>query len=1134
MKKSWSEIINIALKAARIPANVIAIILTLGKNNLTEIVHSGNMAALTALPGIAEKRATIIIATLKQRLMDGRLSTKAEKREKAPGYSLKSFQKEELWREVLDMANAIAEYRPQKDEDPAIRQRYIVMLKDLEKKIFSMKLTVRQKMGRTVRLNKSAISEVLGTQYEEKTPTNRVMVVEHGVQELFTFSPALFSNDAKAGNEMLIDFQIRIMRKLVVEGVTVVSKTDVKLYGAVASSSSHQKQEKILMVGAAELKAHKEFFWFGKSLNEFATETKMLGAERLKATANLIRPWMKPFTTSDGEVIKMKDVLFVKDIEKVYFIKNARVIGSLDGENYKDGSAKESKVLGDGAIVSLVELEFQGQCSSTGLKGFLCDGTSAIKALCKKHNITLKEFFNLQVEGIDGKMHRVGDYKAISGEGCWKLDKAFNSFDCYMKWLEKMAERYNGLDNLYLLRQAEEIEDEEKVRRLTKSLIQQWMLMSASEIRKLTKNARNDLRKAKTFAGSVKKLAGLWKASEDRATVENLFYSAPWLIMNPVIQQYLEESWNRKLIEAASCKFRTQGQYPYIMQDPVALLEVWVLGMDPNSDDLGILKGDEVSVADVPEDKELLCVRFPANFLTAMVMKNRACREEFESLNGVMVISIYSDILIRQDGDVDGDEMCVIYDKLAIELTNRMIEKYNPPVVLFAHGSKAERHGYANAKEFLNDIADALWRAKRYDSVGIYANLAMKCCYLASVYEAKGDTKRRDLALVWMSAASTGAILAIDQVKGNSVDENLINWIDTIQKSVRKALKAIATEMGFGKNESATRQNPFSHFYNEAAKRRPISMANCLPENPDNFVDQISGIILRDAGTWEGDKDGKNGFDNQGVVWNANAAAEALLDSSMPVEMKVKKGIVTKELIDLLGDNWFKFSAKADEIDATLETRKKLHVGGELGMKEFMLLLWRNESSMAYSMEGRTLWEKKEEYYGTCRELIKMFLESGNWVNKFAKSFPEGYKFTMAERWTITANAVIRDALELNGGNGVDKKGSYAMFCLKVFANDIIANLKKNRVDNARFLLSDAYMNDIVEDLDFERAQEVLELFEDAPVKEEVKEQEEIPELPDANLLVELGEIPEDSGYIPPELEDFTPPMDEDFIPEEI
>ena len=1115
MKKTFAEKVIETLKAAKIPSNIIALVLTFGKNDLIEIVHSGNVADLRKLPGIAEKRSAIIMAALKTALMNGRLSNKAEKREKALGYSLKSSPKEELWRDDLETILMLKEYRPGKDTPPEEINNYREMVKRLDNRIFSRKFTVRQKMGRIVRLNKSAISEVVGVDYENRKPTEKLVIIEHGVQELFAFNPKLFANDFTVGMEMLMDFQRRILRKLVEEGVTVLGAVNKTVYGAVASSSAHQKQEKVLMVRSNELKAHKEFFWFGDSLNGFATRTQMTGAERLKATANLIRPWMKPFITKKGQIIKMKDVLFVKDVERVYIIKNGRRIGSLEGRRYVDGPDKEPKIVGDGAIVSLEELAFQGQGSSTGLKGMVIDGTSSIIAVCEKYGMTIEEFMNCEVEGLDGKLHRIGDYKAIAGEGCWKLDKAFSSFDSYMEWLEKMAKRYEGIDNLYLLRQAEEVEDEEKVRRLTKSLIQQWMWMSAAEIRKLTKKARFDLKRAKSFSESVKKLAALWKEPEERTAVEKLFAMAPWLVMNPVIQMYLKEQWNRKLIEAASCKFRTIGQYPYIMQDPVALLEVWVLGKDPNADDLGVLKGDEVSVADVPDGKEVLCVRFPANFLTAKVMTNKACRKEFASLNGVMVISIYSDILIVQDGDVDGDEMCVIYDKLAIQLTKRMNEKYNPPVVLFAHGSKAARHGYANAQEFLHDIADALWRAKRYDQVGIYANLAMKCAYLAAVYEAEGDTKRRDLALLWMSAASTGAILAIDQVKGNAVDEGLIDWIDVIQKSVRKAFKEIAAKLGVSKIEQSIRQNPFAHFYNEAAKRRPVEMMTCLPENPNNFVDRISGLILRDAGTWED-------FDNQGVVWNAEAACEAMLDHSMPVEMKVKYGVVTNELIETLGDNWFKFAAKAGEVDATLETRKKLKAGSQLGFKEFMLLLWRNESSMAYSMEGRQLWEKKEEYYGVCRELIQMFLASGNWVNEYAKSFAKGYEFSMAERWTITVNAVIRDALELAGNNGVDKKGSYAMFCLRVFAPEVLQNLKKNRLDNTRFLVHEGIMDELLEEMDFEKAKETLELFEDAP-EEASETPEDMPPMSEEDLLDMIAQSEE--GWIPP--------MDEDWIPEE-
>ena len=1090
MKKnqmSFAERISATLFAAHIPTAVIEAILKVGKNNLTEIAFSDNLAALQEIKGIAEKRSVIICAALKKCVANVRHSTKADKREKAPGYSLRSFESSELWRDVLDLANKIKEYRPIRGDSPedyAKLQASLELKKQLDEKLASMKFTVRKTRGRIVRLNKSALSEVVRIDYDSKKPTEKLTVIEHSIQTVFDFNPRLFNNDAKIGQAMKDEYQKAIERRLMIEGVRVVYPDGTCLmYGGYASSSSHQKQEKILMVESKELRNNAEFFWYGKPMNAFVASTKMMGAERWKATANTIRPWMKPFATMSGEMLQMKDILFVRDVEKIYVVKNGRRIGKLNGTLVHDGEMEEPKVIDDGAILSLVELLFQGQCSGVGLKGFLCDATSAIAYLCKRHGMTIEEFMDLEVEGIDGKMHRIGDYKAIAGEGCWKLDRAFNSFDEYKSWLDRMAVKYPGIDQLYLLRQSEEIEDEDKVRRLTKTLIQQWMFMNPAEIRKLTKNARNDLKKQKSFSGSVKKLAALWKSEEERTAVEKLFFEAPWLVMNPAIQNYLEESWNRKLVEAASCKFRTEGQYPYIMQDPVAALEVWVLGKNANDPNLGVLKDGEVSVADVPEGRELLCVRFPANFLTAKVEVNRCCREAFGSVNGVMILSIHDDILIRQDGDVDGDEMCVIYNKLAIELTKRMNEKFNPPVVLFAHGSKAERHSYADAKAFLSDCADALWRAKRFDSVGLYANLAMKCAYLASIAYAQNNQKDCDKYLLWMSAASTGAILAIDQVKGNAVDENLINWLNDIQKNVRKAFRNIAMQMGFTKEESYMKVNPFTHFYNEMAKRRPIPMESCLPSNEDNFVDSISSIILRDAGTWKE-------YNAQNVVWNANAAAKALLYDIPPIS--VKYGMVTQDIIDLLGDNWFKFAAKAGETDATLETRKKFaKLGTQIGMKEFMLLLWRNEASMAYSMEGRALWEKKEEYYGTCRELIGLFLKSGEWTNRYGKSYPIGYEFSMKERWMITVNAVIKDALELEGDNGVEKKGSYAMFCLRVFAKDLLANVKKNWVDKARFFVSDVpTMDDIVEDLDFEEAEEDVVLFDEAPVAEEAPEED--------------------------------------------
>jgi hypothetical protein len=198
-------------------------------------------------------------------------------------------------------------------------------------------------------------------------------------------------------------------------------------------------------------------------------------------------------------------------------------------------------------------------------------------------------------------------------------------------------------------------------------------------------------------------------------------------------------------------------------------------------------------------------------------------------------------------------------------------------------------------------------------------------------------------------------------------------------------------------------------------------------------------------------------------------------------------------------------------------------------MKEFMLLLWRNESAMAYSMEGSNLFEKKEEYYGTCRELLRMFLESGDWVNKYAKSFPEGYEFELRERWIIMVNAVVIDALELNGSNGLDKnKGSYAMFCLRLFASDLLANTRKNGVDKDRFFLITMHIAELLLDLDRERQEDEDELFEKAP--NPVEEEEPLPpEIPDDDeqLMDLLANCPNDDevrfSICPDELPDNLP-----------
>lgn len=1137
------------LRQAKLPTDVVeAVSQKFTVTDLRKIVFADLKDELTVIKGIGEKRADTIIRVLEGRIPEPlaikkltaemREQLKAEIREKAKGFNCRTYEPDELWRPYLALIEAIKVYRPdyritvlqtelkyceddkRYDEIKAELAWRIAAdeealklarsnLEQLKNQLFvDAPLKVHRSEGRVIRLNRSLASDILKADYESKRPTDNVLVLNHDTQNTFDFNWKVFADKKEDGEKAKDDFQIEVMNRLGWRGVEAVNKDgeSKSLFTVVGASAAYQKADKVLMGKTKCLKEHERMFWFNKTMNEFVTSMETTGAEFWKARANMLRPWMKPFELKDGTLMKFRRLLIVKDVEKLYKLLNARIIGKQeDGSLYKDGAAEFKAVLGDGAILSIRELKFQGQCSGALIKGFLADASSSIEALCKKHSISFKKFLDSEVEGIDGKMHRLGDFDAICGEGCWKGDKVFESFEEYGEWVDEMAKTYEGFDNLYLLRQAEEIEDEEKVRSLTRTLIQQWMFMSDKEIAMLTSKARKQLKKGKTFSGAVAKLAALFRSEEERTDVNRLFEKCPWLVMAPAIQNYLGESWTRKQTVYASGKFRTEGQYPYIMQDPVALLEVWVLGMNPDDPSLGIVEEGYVSCADVPEGRKLLVVRFPANFLTAQVRRNAAYSKAFTSLNGVMVLSIHDPILIIQDGDVDGDEMCVIYNRLAIELTERMLKKFNPPAILFKHGGKPD-HKIAGSKQaFVKEMMTSLWKAKRYDSVGLYANLAMRCAYLASICLKQDKMEWVNRYLLWMSIASTGAIIAIDQVKGTSVDQDLIKEIEKISMQVNKAMRKLAMNAGCAGAEP--RMNPFIQFYVAAAKRKPISMETCLPVNEDNFLDRMSKFILDDTGAWDD-------FDGEGVVWNAEAAKKTLM-SGLPMAM-VPKAKITKEMIELLGDNWSKLRAKTSEeraVDKTAPTLKKMETGEEVGLQEFAQLLWRNESAMAYVMEGRQLWEKKEEYYEVCRKLLWMLLEAGDWTKPKGNYEPE-FEFTMEHRWELLVDNLVQDALELRFESKLEKKGSYAMFIFKLIAPDLLKRAERSKVDFECFSLEIATMDNIIANIDKEFVEEELELFEAAPVQP-TKAPEWVSDGSEGQFSISSDELPDD---IPEEL----------------
>jgi len=1006
---------------------------------------------------------------MKNEVENVRPVAKAESKEKALGFTLRTYPGEEAlapyWDLITKIKSFVYDKKDPKNNEKLKEARKLFL--ELKKKLFAdakQPLVVPYRAAKVTRLNRSVGSNAYGIDYESKSPTMTWCVFAHNLSDIFNFDWHVAGADRASGTKAIECMLIGVLYRILDRGLRVVKGCVSWLYGGFAASAAHMKKDKLILCESRAMKDQEKIMWFGWTAKEFFSRTVCTGADIWKARANLIRPYVEVFQTADGKPISLKDVLLVADVEKVFHAANARTIGGKD--HYKDGPADVSKVLGDGEFISLVPLLKEAQGTGFGFKGLFVDGSSSVEYLCNALGMSIDEFMDIIVKDIDGIDRRVGDYKLIAGDGVWKFGKmGYGSFAEFIDNVDKLAVEYPGIDSLYVLRQTDEVEGEERARHLNRTFLQQFIEMTAEDERKLTLRARKALKKQKTLRGSLQYLAETAKQEADRSAVGQLFYNAPWLALNGFVQDHLETRFEKRQAEAISGHIRTDGSYPYIAEDPVALLQIWVLGYDPNSKHLGVLRGDEASVPGLPDGKEFTMVRFPANYQTAKIMKNNPWQDAFSSIKSVMVLSVHSDILITQDGDCDGDKAGAYTNKTVIKLVRKMHEEYNPPVIVFPHGAKAKKVPMNTRNAFISETATALWRAKRYDSVGRYANLATKCAYLASIARANGDGKTMEEALLWMSAASTGAILSIDQVKGNAVDSDLINWLDyCISPAVSKAMQY---------------RMPFIFRY---AKNMPAE--RCLPLDERNLNDSIANLILTDTGSFD--------FDPQGFVWD-NAEAERCLTNHRVQTTSVRCAPVQGSFLLNLADNWF--NEKNEKDAALFEEIKK---GAPVSQAELLLMLWRNACALSFRMTGETLKDQRKQYYATCRDMMFDHADSAEWIRT-----ADGHVFTKEEKHASVVNAAVRFGLglrrcseqkELEGKTKKetqDNLGSFAMFILRVFAEDLLENVKLNEPDGSKF-------NFNFDDLDFDNLGSEDDLTE-----------EELYEAPLPNLPV-VKEIPDE------------------------
>lgn len=990
-----------------------------------------------------------------------------------PGWDAESVLVSAGLKDLFDAANEYRTGMKNSKESQAKFERSmkaVAKLMEIVEKKEPIKLHAKD--SRAVRIQENMFSMCMKIDTEDPAIRHEWINVEHRFNTSLNPSWKLFSTKKADGEKKAREFKEMIHELLANVEVTWWNG-ETTSYDALYASASHQKKEKIVLCDVELMEAHELLVYFGMTKAEFCKKD-ITGAEFWKMRANFARPIAFAITTKDGKPVYLRHIYMVPDQKKTYHHENALFIGgNHNGKLWELGEGDNDVIVGDGASTSKEEMcvnAFQG--GGAGVKFMYVNGKDAFD----------------YVEQKDGEKPEMPAGKLIvCGDGCFKLDKLYDSFDEYAASMDKLAEKYPGINQVYALRQSEEVEGEDKIRQVSRSLLQQLFIAGDDEMYKLAEQTVNNLLYKKTFEGLFASLAELGISIDKRSEFAKLILECPELLTNINVQLIGKNAWECKQADAIGNKLRTKGQYPYIMQDLVALIEIWLLGKNVNDPDLGVLKAGEVSVVGVKEGVEMVIIRYPANFLTAKTVICKPMKEIFGNCGNVAIISVHDDVLIIQDGDVDGDEAGFFYDKILVKLVNKMRRIINPPVVVFEHGNKCDREIIENEAARLTAEAEAeaikegksAWKvykpedilrsrmfsslnsAKEFDSVGKYANLARDCAYLLSIdirakakANREGDTVKaakydRDYRdhLLWMAAASTGAILAIDQVKGNAIDPKLIEWLDTIEKNVKELLvKPVEIERDGKKIKVNKYFAPFTQPY----VKGDFSIETLDP-NPQVGTDNLGYNILVATGEWS--------HDSQEFIENNQMLAKALLDHRHP-HTTVHTGYVTSGLLTELRPNYFNRSFRGRNGQMINPDEKILNLinnNKPIGMKDLLLLFYRNMHTLEFRMQEKTVPGKRKAYHAMVRRCVLDHALSTKWfASEFTKNYPCGHEFTDEEKKTAVVNAAIIDALELGSkGNGLpqEDKGSYAKFVLSVFAPDIIENVHRNQVDIRNFMV---------------------------------------------------------------------------------
>ena len=844
-------------------------------------------------------------------------------------------------------------------------------------------------------MKQSLLYDLCGVLYNTKQITPSIVTLEHNAVNLIT--------NRSVNQKEKEKFSKYIDLILVHNGI----EFDGKHYVMLSSNNSQLKVGKCVFVLEDVMKRTLSALEIA-TIEEINAAGGDNGSEYLKRVAVKATPSSVLFD-DEGNDVKVSDIIMMSDVEVERMFHSVFEIDPVTGTRnfYKYG--KLSITLFDGQFLIFKSWMPSGQYRVYDLKGFGVQSTHALEYLISIGELNPEDTFT----DIDGKVWRVKDLfgKILATKSIWKGNKLGLTWSETVARLLKLSEKYPTIASLRLVRSAasemdiegeDEVDDlihevaEPEVRYMSRQANQQFLFATDSEIQNWIKGSVRHINKNMDALKFSKNFAG------ENEVLNNVIDLYPEIMAADQIMYDAHAKYISALQNAARGRIRVHGVYPYICQDPVAMIRILVGGSDPETEK-GILPAYNVFVSNFDNGVELFTVRYPANHIVGKVVRNMKL-DIFSEIGDVAVLSVNDDLIVRMDGDFDGDEALFTDDEFVIEQCKRVYSNLNVPLITFAHDKAARFAVDSDRKNLMNSVAASLYNGQKFNLVGTYSNLA---CKILAKLNINSDRNAIRAALQECAYAHVGTILVIDAVKTGKIPEGLANMLNGMNKTNRRM--------------------PWNQRFTGGIHKVWDDPRWDVQKEGRSVADRIARAVLN------GTNNGEFSYDKHGMDFDVRMLMNADFGSntfSGKIENEVLKNI------------------KYDKQDSA--AAKAIKAGEKVKPQELMLFLFKNAAALERSLsENPDSEDVRQEYYHTVKQIM-MDLDERQNVWQLANSFiANAFEVKRLDDGTVKklkSNKVCtrEDATELEIHA---EKGRYVRFILNVFADEVLANIRRNMLN---------------------------------------------------------------------------------------